>query len=260
MKNNVERMIMTAMMTALIAAMTAVVAIPVPFTNGYIHPGDSMVFLAVLALGWRRGAVAAGLGSALADVFLGFVFWAPWTLLIKGCMAMTAGLIMEKCRDSRRNVAISCGATALLWLLFNVVVQAVVAYAANSSPASLAQALGAAEAGALGAALGSVQSQLMLAALLIPVGLAAAAFALRRKEGVSVPLGHVVGMTGGGLLMVFGYYLAGGLIYGNFAVSALGIPANMLQFVGGFLIAALLSAALQRTPAGRRFALGPKSP
>ena len=56
-------------------------------TQGYVHLGDTMVFLGVLMLGKRRGAAAAGLGSALADVLGGFAFWAPWTLVIKSLMA-----------------------------------------------------------------------------------------------------------------------------------------------------------------------------
>ena len=41
---------------------------PVPFTRGYIHLGDSMIFIAAILFGWRVGALAGGLGSALADV------------------------------------------------------------------------------------------------------------------------------------------------------------------------------------------------
>jgi uncharacterized membrane protein len=247
---NVEAMIMTGLMTALIAVMTMAVAIPVPFTNGYIHPGDSMIFLSVLTLGWKRGAVAAGLGSAFADLFLGFVFWAPWTFVIKALMALITGLIIEKCAERRGNAIIACFIVAAMWLLFNAAVEGIILHGARDA-AALANALGENDATGLGELVTAVQAQIMAAALLIPAALLIIAFALRKKEHVAVPPSLITGMTGGGLFMVFGYYIAGGLIYGNFAVAAFSVPANLLQFTGGFLITALLLAALQKTPAKR---------
>ena len=60
--------VMTAMMMGLIMVMTYIPKVPVPATQGYVHLGDCMIFFGVLLLGWKYGAVAAGLGSALADV------------------------------------------------------------------------------------------------------------------------------------------------------------------------------------------------
>jgi uncharacterized membrane protein len=93
----------------------------------------------------------------------------------------------------------------------------------------------------------------MLAALLIPVFLIIIAFALKKKEHYSIPLSEILGMTLAGLWMVFGYYIAGGILYGNFAVSAFSIPMNMLQFIIGFLVASLITAALSKTPAVKYF-------
>ena len=39
-----------------------------------------MIFLAVLILGKKSGALAAGAGSALGDIIGGYAFWALWTL------------------------------------------------------------------------------------------------------------------------------------------------------------------------------------
>jgi uncharacterized membrane protein len=252
---DIEKLILTGLLTALVAVTTVAIAIPVPFTNGYVHPGDSMIFLAVLILGRRRGALAAGLGSALADVLLGYFIWAPFTLVIKACMAFFTGLIIEKCAARRRALAVSCAAVTALWFAFNAATGGVVLYAARADVPSFAAVLGG-DAESLSAVVGAIETRLMAAALLIPLALLLIAAVLRRKEQISVPLGHIVGMTGGGLFMVFGYYIAGGLIYGNFVVAAFGIPANIAQFAGGFLIAALLSAALQKTSAKRYFVYG----
>jgi uncharacterized membrane protein len=96
----------------------------------------------------------------------------------------------------------------------------------------------------------------MLVALLIPVFLIFIALVLKKKEHYSIPMSAILGMTLAGLWMVFGYYIAGGILYGNFAVSAFSIPMNMIQFIIGFLVASLITAALSKTPATKYFSLG----
>ena len=58
--------------------------------KGYLNLGDCVVLLAGWILAPGYGFIAAGLGSALADVFLGYVIYAPATFVIKGCMALIA--------------------------------------------------------------------------------------------------------------------------------------------------------------------------
>ena len=86
---------MMALMCGLIMLVTFMIRIPVPGTQGYIHPGDCMIFLAVLILGWKHGAIAAGVGSALADLMGGYAMYAPVTLLAKALMAAVVGLFIQ---------------------------------------------------------------------------------------------------------------------------------------------------------------------
>ena len=97
-KNKIEThiIIRTAMMMCLTMVMTWVIRIPVPATEGYIHLGDCMVFMAVLLLGWKWGAIAAGVGSALADIIGGFAMFAPITLVVKILMALAVGGFIEQ--------------------------------------------------------------------------------------------------------------------------------------------------------------------
>lgn len=248
-----QKLVTTGLMTALITVSTMVIAIPVPFTNGYIHMGDSMIFLAVLILGWKHGAFAAGVGSALADLFLGYVHWAPWTLCIKGLMAVVMGLIIQQCMNNKKITALYSIVIAAIWGGFNIIVQRIVTYEATANATTLYEDAGVSTASEFGDFINGIQSQLMLIALIIPVLLLVISFIVRRKEHIIIPVYQIVAMTGTGLWMVFGYYIAGGLIYGNFAVSAFSIPANMLQFVGGFLIAVIAAGALYKTPAKKYF-------
>ena len=93
--NKTERLVMTALMIALVIIGTIVLRIPVPMTHGYVHLGEAMVYLSVLILGKKNGSFVAAAGSALADVFGGFAAFAPWTLLIKFGMAFAMGAILE---------------------------------------------------------------------------------------------------------------------------------------------------------------------
>ena len=96
MRNNTFKIVMTALMMCLIMVATMFIRIPIPGTQGYVHLGDAMIFLSVLILGWKYGALAAAFGSMLADIIGGFAMWAPWSFAIKGIMALILGLIVMK--------------------------------------------------------------------------------------------------------------------------------------------------------------------
>ncbi|MDR2175400.1 MAG: TIGR04002 family protein [Synergistaceae bacterium] len=57
-------------------------------SGGYIHAGDTIVYLAASFLPRRLAMAAGGLGGALADVLSGFALWAPFTLFIKMALAL----------------------------------------------------------------------------------------------------------------------------------------------------------------------------
>ena len=91
-----SKLVLSAMMACLVMVATFAIRIPSPFTQGYVHLGDAMVFMSVMVLGRGKGAVAAGIGSALADVLGGYAAYAPWTLIIKAAMGYVMGLIPNK--------------------------------------------------------------------------------------------------------------------------------------------------------------------
>lgn len=84
---------LSAIMIATTAALTMFVSIPFPATRGYFNLGDAMVMLAGLLLGARLGGIAGGVGSAIADVLLGFGYFAPITLIVKGLEGFLVGAI-----------------------------------------------------------------------------------------------------------------------------------------------------------------------
>lgn len=95
MNEKTYKLVMTGIITSLVLVATMIIRIPVPFTQGYVHLGDAVIFLGVLILGKKRGTFAAGVGSALADLLSGYAYYAPWTLVVKALMAFVVGAALE---------------------------------------------------------------------------------------------------------------------------------------------------------------------
>lgn len=83
-----------AIMAAMVYLATYFIKIPSP--NGYTHLGDCMIFISVLILGWKKGALAGGIGAALSDFLGGYIQWVIPTFFIKAIMAVIMGVIAEK--------------------------------------------------------------------------------------------------------------------------------------------------------------------
>ena len=89
-----QELVLTGLMAC--AVFVATCFIKVPVLNGYVHPGDALIYISAIMLGKKYGAAAGGIGGALADIMGGYAVWAPWTFVIKALMGFTAGLIIEK--------------------------------------------------------------------------------------------------------------------------------------------------------------------
>ena len=84
-----KKIVITALMASMVCVATMIIKIPSPM-KGYLNIGDCIVLLCGWMLSGGYGFVAAGLGSALADLFSGYVLYAPATFIIKGAMALIA--------------------------------------------------------------------------------------------------------------------------------------------------------------------------
>lgn len=89
MNTRTKKIVMAAMLAALACVATMIIKIPSPL-KGYLNLGDCIVLVAGWMLSPTYGFLAAGLGSALADLFSGYVTYAPATFVIKGLMALIA--------------------------------------------------------------------------------------------------------------------------------------------------------------------------
>ena len=96
MNSNLKKIVMAALFAALACVATMSIRIPTPGTGGYIHPGDAIVILSGVILGPVWGLLAAGIGSAMADLLGGYFLYVPITFVIKGAVAFVAGMIYKK--------------------------------------------------------------------------------------------------------------------------------------------------------------------
>ena len=85
-------LVMAGLFAALGCAATMVLQVPSP-TGGYLNLGDAVVLLGAYLLGPVYGAVAGGVGPALADLLSGYTAYVPGTLVIKGAMALLAAVL-----------------------------------------------------------------------------------------------------------------------------------------------------------------------
>ena len=80
-------------MIVIVAIFTTFITIPIPLTKGQFNIGDVGVFISGIFFGPLVGGIAGGVGSALGDVFSGYVHYAPITFLVKGLEGFLTGLV-----------------------------------------------------------------------------------------------------------------------------------------------------------------------
>lgn len=162
MQNKTQKIVLSALLASLVCVATMLIKIPSPL-KGYLNLGDCVVLLSGWVLSPVYGFLTAGIGSALADVFSGYIIYAPATFVIKGLMAVTAYFV----------------------------------------------------------------------------------FKLMSKKGKNT-ISKIVSGTLAEILMVIGYFLFEGFMYG-FIPSAVNIPANAMQGVAGLILGILLVRIFEKS-------------
>lgn len=140
MNSNLKKTVMTALFAALACVATMSIRIPTPGTGGYIHPGDAIVILSGVILGPGWGLMAAGIGSAMADLLGGYFIYVPITFAVKGAVACLAGIIYQKVGKhpkSRYAAVILGGVTDIALVALGYFVCEIPLYGASAAAASI---------------------------------------------------------------------------------------------------------------------------
>ncbi|MCT4632837.1 MAG: ECF transporter S component [Firmicutes bacterium] len=94
MDSKTKKLVLAGLMAALTMVGTMLIQIPT-ITKGYIHAGDTIVYLCGVILGPVYGGLAAAIGSAMADAASGYAHYIIPTFLIKGLDAFVVGSIFH---------------------------------------------------------------------------------------------------------------------------------------------------------------------
>lgn len=140
MNQNLRKTVMAALFAALACVATMAIRIPTPGTNGYIHPGDAIVILSGVILGPGWGLLAAGIGSALADLLGGYFIYVPITFVIKGTIAFVCGKLYQqigKTPKSRYAAVLSGGISDIILVAAGYFLCETMLYGAGAALASV---------------------------------------------------------------------------------------------------------------------------
>lgn len=244
-----KNIILGGLMIALVFISTFSVRIPVPFTQGYIHAGDSMIFIAAILLGWKYGALAGGIGSALADIVGGYAMWALPTFIIKAIMGGLVGwLAGNKTKKSSTIKTLTGLFSACVWFGFTYILRGLLTSKVLQYPQIfIGEIEGVTSLQELMLLTQKVQGQLLLISIAIPLILLALSIIIKKRNTPLFSISQLLGMLVAGLWMVSGYYFTASLMYGSYVVPIFSLPWDILQFTIGLAIAFALLLALGNT-------------
>lgn len=111
MNNNKNKkiyiLVLTALFAAIITVTTAFIKINTGINDGYVHLGDSIIYLAGCVLPAPYCLISAALGGALADILAGAAVWAPFTAVIKALNALVFVFALKFAKNDGSNKILS---------------------------------------------------------------------------------------------------------------------------------------------------------
>lgn len=100
-KKSLMKITYTAIFTALISLATSVLKFSTGLGEGYIHLGDSFIYLSACVLPFPYCIFAGALGGALADIISGYAIWSIPTMLIKALNVLPFAIICKKYKSTK---------------------------------------------------------------------------------------------------------------------------------------------------------------
>ncbi|KXH81825.1 ECF transporter S component [Sporosarcina sp. HYO08] len=87
-------LVLTAILATLVLVSTMFINIKLPIgQGGLIHLGTSMLFIAAILFGPKKGMLAGAIGMGLFDVVGGWLIWAPITIVARALQGSIVGKI-----------------------------------------------------------------------------------------------------------------------------------------------------------------------
>ncbi|PCN50929.1 hypothetical protein B6U99_01995 [Candidatus Geothermarchaeota archaeon ex4572_27] len=217
---------MAAIMTVIVYLFTVIFSLYIPQTKGFFNFGEVGVYIAATIGGPIVGLVAGGVGSALADITLGYAYYAPGTLVIKAVEGLIVGLLYGRlARLKPRRAPV-------------IVLIAAISAAMYAIGSRLYVGRAEVSLGGLACAVVLVDVVWLVCAAAL---FAALAYLVVRSPEWGWP---VVAMCTGGAEMVLGYFVYEQFILGYLAIAE--VPFNIMQVLVGVFGATLVLSYARR--------------
>lgn len=219
---------------SLVCIATMALTVYVPATRGYFNLGETMVYTVAILFGPYIGALAGGMGSALADLILGYPHYAPATLVIKALEGLVVGYLTRRVLK----------ASTIVWKYLAIVVAII--------SGLLLCLIGVHYySGHVDLTLGVTENASLTFSLYIPIwfwmaiGTLFAFAVILFSRTVDPRVGWtIVSLMAGGSLMVLGYFIYETLLFGVWA-ALVEVPVNIGQVTVGLTVAVPLTKALE---------------
>ncbi len=141
---NALKVAVIAVLTAVVVVFTMIVRIPT--AKGYLNLCDVAIMFIAFTFGPWSAFIAAGLGTALADLISGYAQWAPISFVVHGLEGLLVALIVMKKGDEPVSIfrkalaAVVCVATVSLgYFALSALFISTVSVAAAELPGNIAQ-------------------------------------------------------------------------------------------------------------------------
>lgn len=101
-----KSLVYVGLMTSIAFVMTRFLQVPV-IGGGYMHLGDSIIYLSAFLMGGLPAAFVGGIGGALSDISAGYAsYWIP-TLVIKSVMGLVVAASYNKIKNKKCSMSLS---------------------------------------------------------------------------------------------------------------------------------------------------------
>lgn len=112
-----KKLALNGVMIAVVFLTTYFTKIPGPV--GPFNIGDAAIMLTAVLLGRNSGFLSGAIGSAIADIAMGYGIFAPFTFIVKGIEGYVVGVLASKNAEGKtseamRIVAIATGAIIMI--------------------------------------------------------------------------------------------------------------------------------------------------
>ncbi|AYM03988.1 ECF transporter S component [Levilactobacillus yiduensis] len=88
--------ILAAILTAMTVALSILVVIPVPATNGFVTLCEVGIYTSAILFGPKVGAIVGGGSGFLIDIITGYPVWCLFSLVIHGTQGFTVGYLTSQ--------------------------------------------------------------------------------------------------------------------------------------------------------------------